>query len=287
MIFLVIVYIRNKIFSYKQPRCFPISRTDTAVNYDLQVVELLNQYLKNYLKEEEPFKKKVVLELGPGPDLGIGFILLAMGVKKYIAADAHSLAANTPAIFYENLLAKLKEKLPGCKEADLEKQLRQYFRNESDKISYFVDHNFKISKIQDKVDIVFSNAAFEHFTDVEMTVKELNNIMKPGGILISAVDLQTHTRWIRERDPLNIYRYNNFVWNLFKVRGSPNRIRSFEYKDLLAKAGWCDIQIEPLKVLEGDHLEKVRPTLNRKFRNIDASEMRMLSVMIMARNNTV
>lgn len=283
MIFLAVIYIRNKIFSYKTPRPFPISQIDTAVNYDFQVVELLNRYLKSYSKEGVPLKDKVVLELGPGPDLGIGLILLTMGVKKYIAVDVHNLAKGTPTKFYENLLAILKERFPCSERIDLENQLFKYYKGVSEKISYIVDQNFNISKIKDRVDIVFSNAAFEHFTNVEMTIKELNNIIKAGGILISTIDLQTHTRWIRDRDPLNIYRYNDFLWNLFKVKGSPNRVRSFEYKDLLEKNGWYDIQIEPLQVLDEECLQKVRAALNNKFRNLDASELRMLSIIVMAK----
>ena len=164
----------------------------------------------------------------------------------------------------------------------LKEHLDKCYKGKNDRISYIVDNNFEISKIKDKFDIVFCQASFQQFTNVEKSFIELSSVVKNGGVLVTEIDLKTHTRWIRDRDPLNIYRYNDFFWNLFSFKGSPNRIRAFEYKELLEKNGWSNIEIEPLTVLDDEYMDKVKPYLNKKFKKMNSSEMKMLNIMLMA-----
>jgi SAM-dependent methyltransferase len=280
--FRILNCIRHRLFGSRTPRDFSISQFDRAVDYDFQVVENWIKYLCKYSKESNPLKDRVVLELGVGPDLGIGLILLATGIKKYVALDVQNLAKSTPKKYYEKLFIKLKEKYPNCSMVFLKEQLDKCYKGKNDRINYIVDKDFKITRIRENIDIVFSQAAFEHFTDVERTLAELSSIVRNGGLLVTEIDLKTHTRWIKDRDPLNIYRYNDLFWNLFTFKDSPNRIRAFEYKELLEKNGWFNIEIVPLTVLDNEYMEKVKPSLNKYFRKMDSSEMKMLNIMLMA-----
>lgn len=92
-------------------------------------------------------------------------------------------------------------------------------------------------------DIVVSNAAFEHFDDVERTVSPLQQVVRPGGVALIGVDLQTHSRWIRERDPNNIYRYPESLYRLFSFPGQPNRLRPQAYRTLFERHGWQDVTL--------------------------------------------
>lgn len=279
----ILNYIRHKLFGYRTPRTFSIDQIDRAIDYDFKVVENWGSFLNDYAKETGLLKGKKVLELGVGPDLGTGFILLAKGVKKYTALDVHELAKTAPINFYKKLFNRLKEMHPDCDVEYLKEQLNKCYKKEDCSVRYIVDRNFEISKIKDKFDIVFSQAAFEHFINVERIISELSSVVNDGGILITEIDLKTHTRWLRNKDPLNIYRYNTFFWDIFSFKGSLNRIRALEYKDILKKNGWFGIKIEPLTVLADEYLEKVKPSLNEKFRQLDSSEMKMLSIMLMAK----
>jgi len=279
-IFVILNYLRHGIFGYKTPRTFSINQIDRSIDYDFSVVNNWVNYFKKYTSEENSLRNKVVLEIGPGPDLGTGLILLAMGVKKYIALDVNKLIGNHIE-FYEKLLEKINERYSGCNVEYLKEQVDKCIQGKGEMINYIVDKHFEISKIKENIDIIFSHAAFEHLTNVGKTFMDLNNVVS-GGILISLIDFRTHTSWIRDKDPLNIYRYSDFFWNVFKFKGSPNKIRAYEYKELLEKNGWHNIQIEPLVVLNDEYLEKVKPSLNKKFKNLDSSEMRMLGIMLMA-----
>ena len=174
----------------------------------------------------------------------------------------------------------------GDKEEDvdfLRSQLKIAQLGKNDKLNYVCRKDFDLSIFkEEKVDIVFSQAAFEHFDNVEKTVAQLSEVVKHGGIFIAEVDLKTHTRWIRDADPLNIYRYSDVTYNLFKFSGSPNRVRPFEYEEILEKHGWTNITINPLTILEKNYLNrKMIVSLNRRFSD-PINNMDYLSIMIHA-----
>lgn len=228
-------------------------------------------------------KGKTVLELGPGADLGIGIVLLMKGVEKYNAIDVNDLVSSVPDQFYEELfeiIAVIEDK-----ETDvdfLKSQLKLTQCGKNDRLNYVCRKDFDLSIFKrETVDLVFSQAAFEHFEKVEETFVQLSEIVKPGGILIAEVDLKTHTRWIRDLDPLNIYRYSEFIYDAFRFSGSPNRVRPFEYARHLEKNGWDNISIKPLSLLEKQYLSKVINSLNKNFR-APVNNMDYLSVMIQA-----
>ena len=109
----------------------------------------------------------------------------------------------------------------------------------------------------------------------------LSRIVKSGAILIAEVDLKTHTRWIRDADPLNIYRYSGSIYDMFRFRGSPNRFRPFEYEEALRKYGWAKIRILPLTVIEQGYLSGILGGLDSNFKD-RVNQMEYLTMMICA-----
>ncbi|MFA6027936.1 MAG: methyltransferase domain-containing protein [Patescibacteria group bacterium] len=268
IIILFINKIRYGFFGYKKPRDFPVSAMEKAIKYDQSVVDgwLIN--LKQY--EGMDIKDKTVLELGPGADLGIALLLLNKGAKKYTALDVNNLVETVPELFYEKLLESINNK-------ELISALK-----DKNKINYICDKNFNISKINiEDSAIIFSQAAFEHFSDPEKALEQLSQTAKSGAILIAEVDLQTHTKWLREKDPLNIYRYANNIYNLFHFSGIPNRIRPQEYKKILEKNNWKNVVIKPKNILSGQELKKISPRLAEPF-NQESAQMQTLSFILCA-----
>lgn len=247
---------------YRTPRTFSSKDIDRVIDYDFKVVHEWLNYLSKYTRES--VKNKVIFELGPGPDLGIGLILLAMGAKKYIALDVHPLLEQTPTIFYSKLLDKIKVEFPDADINNLRDELSKCLSGKGERLRHVVDSSFSLLNIQEKVDIVFSQAAFEHFDDVPRVIEELGAVLNSGGCLIALIDLKTHTRWIRDKDPLNIYRYSDWYWNAFKFKGSPNRLRSFEYVELIRKNGYSDVIIEPMKAIDEEKVKRIKPALSRR-----------------------
>lgn len=206
------------------------------------------------------------------------------GAKKYNAIDVNNLVQAVPTGLYEELFEFIDRNIED-KAVDtnhLRSQLLSTQHGKNDKINYLCDKDFDLSIFKDQnIDLVFSQAAFEHFDNVDKTISQLSEIVESGTILVAEVDLRTHTRWIRDFDPLNIYRYGDFIYDLFTFCGSPNRLRPFEYKEILVKNGWTEITIMSLTKLEKEYLLKVNESLNKRFRS-PINQMNHLSIMICA-----
>ena len=133
------------------------------------------------------------------------------------------------------------------------------------RITYIAREDFDLAAaVSTGIDIVLSNAAFEHFDDVEATVQDLSTITNAGAKVAIEIDLQTHSRWIRNADPNNIYRYSEMLYRFFKYPGQPNRLRPDEYRRAFERNGWIDITLYPANQLD-ERLSK--HSVHRAFRN--------------------
>ncbi len=275
--------IRHGLKGYQTPRTFPISEINQAVSYDLNVVNHWQAVFEEYTGKACDLTGRTILELGPGADLGIGLITLARGARKYNALDINNLVESVPDTFYSSLFDTMKESGIGDTLINvLQTQLNVTREGRNDRLNYVCRKDFNVTTFADEgIDTVFSQAAFEHFDDISHTFSQLSETVKSGTILIAEIDLNTHTRWIRDVDPLNIYRYSDFIYNLFHFPGSPNRLRPAEYVQILEQQGWQNIQIKPLVRVSENYLEKTRSSLAARFRQ-DKAEIEYLSVVICA-----
>lgn len=276
--------IRHTIQGYKAPRTFPMDDIQQAIRYDYGVVRNWLKFLHDYSGNTSSLKGKTILELGPGADLGIGVILLRKGAAKYNALDVNNLIQSAPDRFYQELLdfLNLQNDSPEVSPEFLRGQLQATYNGRNDKLNYVCDRSFDVTIFKgEDIDYILSQASFEQFDDVEKTVKQLSEISKPGTVFLAEIDLGTLTRWIRDIDPLNIYRYPDFIYHWFKFLGSPNRLRPYEYEKILKKNGWTDVKIIPETVLDKKYVRKVQNHLWKKFRN-PVNQMDYLSVVICA-----
>jgi SAM-dependent methyltransferase len=267
---------------YSTPKPFDVSEFEKCFEYDIHVVEQWLSNLQKYTHNANFLAGKNVLELGPGSDLGVGIYLLWKGCSQYNACDVNDLMKFTPYSFYEHFFGKL-ESINSQADIDfLKRQLKETMKGNPSRLNYVIRNDFDIVSAfgEATVDLVFSQAAFEHFDDIDATISQLSTICKPGAILVAEIDLKTHSRWIREKDPNNIYRYPNYVYNIFWTRGFPNRIRPFQYKETFERFGWTDISITPLKKLNGH--DSSYSGMNKTFTD-NKNKMEYLSIMLCAR----
>ena len=269
--------IRHAVQGYTRPRPFPVTEVDKAIEQDLMV---LGKYKEALGKDF--FSGKTVLDLGPGADLGVGLALLAGGAKSYTSLDINNLITKAPAKLYEKLFTKLQEQgLDKLDKFQYDEELSKAIQGQGEKLNYVVRKDFSVAPLKGKgIDTVISHHAFEHFDDLETLFKELEGVVMPGGRFIAEVDLQTHTRWIREADPLNIYRYSKGVYNLFRFSGSPNRVRPKRYKELLETYGWEKVEIIPVVSLEKGKVDKVAPSLHGDFAS--ENDLHILAFLLLA-----
>ena len=110
-----------------------------------------------------------VLELGPGSDLGIGIYLLSLGCAQYNACDVNDLTRTTPHSFYEALFRSIEGMNSRTNTGRLKEQLNKTRAGEPSKLNYVVRHDFDLVSAFGvaTINLVFSQAAFEHFDDVD------------------------------------------------------------------------------------------------------------------------
>jgi SAM-dependent methyltransferase len=203
------------------------------------------------------------LELGPGDNLGTGAILLDNGAKRYTAFDRNDLLSSAPTQLYDQLGKKLKDERS-------RQSIKKYLNNQDGDLEFFYDTNFKLLSLpRHDFNLVVSQAAFEHFENPQRVISELARVCLPGAVLCAEIDLATHSRWIRDVDPNNIYRFPTWLYSILKYSGIPNRVRPNEYKEWLAANGWKNIRIIPLvyinKKTHGHTLRGLRKDFNDEF----------------------
>ena len=283
IVFLLLAKIKHKARGYTTPRPFPVDQYQRAFEYDINVVNNWLSHLQRYTGDKATVENKTVLEVGPGADLGAGLYLLHKGAKSYSAIDVHDLAESVPTTFYESFVEHLARVAPPVTPEYLLSQVGLSKTNGAGQLNYVCRPDFDICAAFDKssVDLVFSQAAFEHFDDVEQTIKQLSLVSKPGAILVIEIDLITHSRWIRDKDPNNIYRYSAEFYKLFDFPGIPNRIRPYEYRKFLEENGWTNISITQQATISDERVRETQPYLDERFQH-SSCDMGFLDIMICA-----
>ena len=246
--FLAMAKAKHRLRGYSSPKPFDTSETERCIVYDKRVVDEWLQELARYRGPDCSIEGKNVLELGPGSDLGVGLLLLARGAASYNACDVNNLVGRTPQSFYDALFKWMSEDTGADKVASLRAQLAKQRAGGPSLLNYVVtpDFNLVTSVGRGAIDIVFSQAAFEHFDDIDSVVAQLTEVCKPGAVIVAEIDLKTHSRWIRDKDPNNIYRYSDAIYRSFWFRGIPNRVRPHEYRSAFERHGWNGIEIHAL-----------------------------------------
>lgn len=277
VVFLALAKLKNMGIGYKRTRAFSASAVDQAVNYDIKVVDEWLNNLAGYAGPEgAKLQGKRVLELGPGPDFGVGLYLLAKGARDYSAIDAFPLAYNAPVGIYRNLIDRVADKsVAATSESLLAALPSSDSKVASDRFRYVVRADFDVSAAfaQDRFDVVFSQAAFEHFDDPEKTIQQMSRVTEKGAVAVLGIDLQTHSRWISQKDPLNIYRYPNWIYRAFGFRGMPNRVPVSEYVRLLKKHGWEQIKLMENVKADDSYFSRVKNFLTPAYRNAETQSL--------------
>jgi SAM-dependent methyltransferase len=270
---------RHRIRGYRNPRPQDAPHATDALRYDRAVVENWLSHLSHYQAGEVDLKGKDILELGPGPDLGTGLILLAKGARSYTAIDAHPLVHRTSAEQHRDLAMAIAASFDlddaGRREL-VELALRP---SETDsRLRYVHLPRFDLETLEpDSYDLVFSHSSLEHVSRIKRTIEQVSRTARAGARFVAEIDLQTHTRWVRDHDPLNIYRYRSSLYQSLSFSGAPNRVRPDQYIQFLEANGWTNPRIYPRRVLDPKYVHAVEPSLAKRFRG-DPERLGWMSV---------
>jgi SAM-dependent methyltransferase len=282
--FLALAKAKHVLRGYSSPKPFPLAETERSIAYDLKVVDEWLLHLARYTGGSLTVSGKNVLELGPGSDLGVGLYLLAKGAAAYHACDVHDLTRAAPDSFYSALIERIVAIQRECAAEFLKAQLESARTASPSKLRVAVRSDFDLIAAfgRETMDLVFSQAAFEHFDDVDRTVEQLSAVCRPGATIVAEIDLKTHSRWIHDKDPNNIYRYPDWIYRIFWFRGIPNRVRPYQYKQAFERHGWENVAIIPIERTTTQHPGAV--CVHDQFR-AEKNEMNHLSIVLCAQKS--
>jgi len=271
--------VRHRVLGYRTPRP---GNAAASHRYAFAVYENWTRHLRDYLQRDLELEGRHVLEIGPGPDLGTGLLWIDAGAASYTAVDVHALIGKRQAKLHRNVAAHIAGE-------DVDRLERLYAALErfeagdpEGPLRYRVLSDFDLTRlVPQRFDLVVSHSAFEHLTNVEATLDQLGEIVSDRAHLVAEIDLQTHTRWIRDADPLNIYRYTRRFYRSFHFSGIPNRVRPDEYLHHLEHSGWYDLRVYPRRVLDAGYIRRIEPRLAPRFRG-DLEHLAWLSLVLCA-----
>jgi len=242
--FLGLAWGKSRLNGYTTPN--GVAKSDEAgkIAYLLDIFAAL----RRFLPPQVDLRGRDVLELSPGSSRGNGVLFLALGARSYHAIDVFDLAGGEDPAFYGRLL----DRFPEGRTADRE-YARAIIRSAGAReFGYEVGRDFDIPRLAGgrSFDLIVSCAAFEHYDDPAQAIASLTQVARPGCESVHIIDLQTHSRWIRERDPNNIYRYPERLYRLFRFPGQPNRQRPADYVSGFEAQGWGEVRFVPSRTIE-------------------------------------
>ena len=201
----------------------PYDFWENNVEYTKRLWSEVYEYCKKYKLD---IKNKNLLELWPWGFLWVWAFLKNKWLNKYYVIDNIN--------HFEKINKKIKKLYNNINKSFLKSD---YFDMEFVKILDY--KNNQISLDNNKIDIIFSKAVYEHIYDVEKSIKELARISKKWAIWIHTIDLKDH---IFDKTSLYFLTINNFIFDLLfkKSWAWVNRKRYWFYKKVFLE-NWFEI----------------------------------------------
>ena len=265
--------VRRTFRPYDRPRPWSAREIDRSVDY---VMALYGNWRTGFgdAGVGDWLRGRRVLELGPGPDLGTGLILLAHGAHSYLADDRFPLLGSTPEAFYDVLL----ERLSGAPEVWRAVEAYQAFRrgDAGGALRYMILERIPGGAARpdgSPRDLWLSQAALEHVADPGPFLGMLSGWCAPGALALHHIDAATHTLWLRTADPLNVLRYGRGVYGALSFPGTPNRWRRGQYEECFRNIGWDVVDSQAVHRLSDRAIARARRGLAREFRDLSDDEL--------------
>jgi len=186
-------------------------------------------------------EKSTIIEIGPGNSNILAYNFLMLGARKVILVDKYPRVTKSEKQreFFKNEITYIKQKYnrnPPFIENDLDDaDFLEYIPRE------LTDLTIK------NIDIIYSNNVLEHIKNVEINIKSMSRILKPGGYLYHNIDLRDHYNFNK---PFLFYKYEDQTWQKYLTREGvsyTNRLRYDDFIRMFKKNGFEVIHYQTTK----------------------------------------
>ncbi len=233
-----------------------------------------------------------ILELGPGYSLALGSLLCAFGARSYRGVDLFPIALDS-ARYFLDLRRRLSEdeSLFGGEDDATRRRVLERFDSIVDLGGARARFGDQVQLLQPvdaarlpfpdgSFDVVYSNAAMEHFAAPDEVIRETARVLRPGGLGLHQIDLRDHRPG---RGPLEFLTIDGATWER-AWRGKfnyTNRKRLGWFLEAFARAGFVDVHAT--RVERVDVPEPVEHQLAADFRGLPREELSAASALLVAR----
>lgn len=262
-----------------QKRDYSLERIKADVEY---AGSIGRNYL-NWLRDNgHDIKGKTILEIGPGINFGSTLLLACFGAK--VAVVDRFLApwdADYHGDFYKLFQRWIEENFPEADSSPIEviRATKGYSPNV---INCYQTPLEELQGIQDSsIDVIISNAVFEHLFHPERSFFQLGRVSKPGAIGYHQVDFRDHSDFSK---PLEFLLVDDDEFKEEMARNHcerGNRYRPTEYRDLFVKNGFEVIKFQPNIFPDDDYLTDFMTRLaamgHSKYVGLAREELRNVS----------
>lgn len=252
-----------------------------------------------------------VLEVGPGDNLALGLRMVAAGAGEVVAVDRFAVAA--PAERQAAVYAALIERLS---DDGARARAEQVFRPGQDPpldpgrvrlVGGVGAEDAARALVGDSgFDIVISIAALQHTADLEASLRSLDALLRPGGVMAHQVDLGDMGMFSgRGLHPLTFLTIPDRSYRMMGSRlGIPNRGLVDSYRRVLGGLGY-EVELKITRIVgETEKLEpyrseltagrdfsdrhvalvdEIRPRMLARYRSLPAEDLLAQSALIVAR----
>lgn len=207
--FVVVDVLQNILMGFRPFAKLAQQYHSTGINADPDMVRRVFDLYSRF----GPVAGKDILEIGPGQTLEVLERAMATGARSCTAID---------------VLGYLS---------------REEARGKQ--IAYVVYEGKEIPLAAESVDLICSYTALEHVRYPSVTVQECFRVLRPGGTLVSVIDLGDHSFYGKNKSyPDRVFdclRYPEWLWNLMRWNRSSyvNRLRQSDWLRLFTEAGFA------------------------------------------------
>jgi SAM-dependent methyltransferase len=259
------------------------SRNSTSP-YNFGIYNVYSTIQREYLGGQ---RSPRILEIGPGTNLGVGFIFALTGAEKYYGLDIYMdpdlfAPAQYESIAYLLQLAGGVKPIRNVNAVMTVKDGKVEFHK--DRVEYlYPRQSYDIPLPEGSLDYVFSHATLEHVADPEKTVQAIHRVLREGGITAHQIDMRDHADFSK---PLEFLKVDDDTWkerwkDPKRAAWHLNRWRLSDFKGAFERAGFRILKLDVNATFPVD--ESVRRTLNARFQKYSLEDLSSTGVMIIAR----
>jgi SAM-dependent methyltransferase len=258
-----------------------------ADEHAIQYAEQVFDWVYETVAKRRSVRGLRILELGPGHTLVPGVLLYVNGAKSYTGVDLFPIAGRARE-FYERLRLHLEKRprlLPAegtCSRDDALRRFHEAVKLDGPEVvfdeskvccRYPVDAA-KLPFADGSFDLVFSIAAFEHFSEPVAAIRECERVLARGGVAIHQIDLRDHRDFAK---PLDFLRYDDEEWRT--LHKDPfcytNRLRRSDFERAFVESGLVVASVEVNTKAPLD--PAVRLAMHPRFRDRSLEDLETLS----------